>query len=378
MITYTSFRNYKNYLSVVIFSTFFLFSFSFSTSAQDVPEPNFQSGLPDPLPDFSIVDFLPEFGGFPRHAVGKLDTIDLGDGAYVITEGVYQALVLVGQEGVILVDAPPSLGTAAVPTGTGETLLDAIDIVSGGLPIKHLVYSHEHKDHIGAAQVIVDAFPDVKIYAHSETLKLLQRAHADDPFDSRPFPNRIIRKHDRKIYQDQQKLVLSHRGPAHAPGDLYIWAPRQKILMLVDVVFPKWVPFANLAITKDIRGYIQAHEEILSFDFNHFVGGHLTRIGDRADVELAQEYVLAVRDAMGTALATVGFGDISDEEAVTSEDEANLYFSNVFALFDEWLQDISQVCTDIVQADERFAGLAALDVFTNSHCFTMQLFLRVD
>lgn len=342
-----------------------------------VPEPNFQSGLPDPLPDLSIVDFLPEFGGFPRHAVGKLDTIPLGGGAFVVTEGVYQALFLVSHRGVILIDAPPSLGIPGAETGTGETLLGAIAEETGGLPIKHLIYSHEHKDHIAGAQAIQDAFPKVRIHAHVETFKALRRAHQDDPNDSRPLPNRLVR--DRKFVRlGHQVVKLSHRGPAHSPGDLYVWAPRQRILMVVDVVFPKWVPFSNLALTDDVRSYIRAHDEILSFPFDTFVGGHLTRIGDRSDVELAKEYVLAVRDAAGTALQTVQFGDISDEQEVTNDQEAFLFFMSPFALFDEFLQDVSQVCTDIIEADERFFGLAAVDVFTNSHCFTMQNFLRLD
>lgn len=350
----------------------------YTAMAQDVPEPDFQSGLPDPLPNFGegLVDFLPEFGGFPRHAVGKLDTIPLGGGAYVVTEGVYQALFLVGRNGVILVDAPPSLGVPGAPTNTGETLLDAIAMVTDR-PIRHLVYSHEHKDHIAGAAAIKSAFPWVRIHAQVETLKALKQAHRMDPDDPRPLPNRII-KRKKRLQLGHQVLKLSHRGTGHSPGDLYIWAPRQRVLMVVDVVFPKWVPFSNLGLTDDVRGYIQAHDEILSFPFDTFVGGHLTRLGDRSDVELAKEYVLAVRDAAATALAEVQFGDLSDEEAVTNDSEAFLFFMSPFALFDEFLQDVTQVCTEIVENDPRFSELAGLDIFTRSHCFSMQNSLRLD
>ncbi len=348
-----------------------------NASAQDIPAPSFQSGLPDPVPDvFNLVDFLDEFGGFPRHAVGKLDTIELGNGAYVVTEGVYQAFFLVGRRGVILVDAPPSLGVPGATTQTGETLLGAIAAVTDR-PIRHLVYSHEHKDHIAGAAAIRDAFPYVRIHSSKETLGSLVRAHAQDSNDSRPLPNRIVH-HKSWVRSGRQVVQLSDRGTAHSPGDLYIWAPRQKILMLVDVVFPKWVPFSSLALTDDVRGYINAHDQILAFPFETFIGGHLTRLGGRDDVEKNLEYVLAVRDAAGAALGTVGFGDISDETAVMSDADAFVYFQNPFALFDEFLQDVTQVCADIVESDERFASMAALDVFTASHCFTMQNSLRLD
>ena len=61
--------------------------------------------------------------------------------------------------------------------------------------------------------------------------------------------------------------------------------------MVVDVVYPGWVPFKSFAEAKDVGRYIEAHDQILEYDFEHFVGGHLTRLGTRQDVEIAKEYV---------------------------------------------------------------------------------------
>ena len=47
------------------------------------------------------------------------------------------------QEGVIVVDAPPSIG---------ENILAAIAEVTDE-PITHVIYSHSHADHIGAAGI---------------------------------------------------------------------------------------------------------------------------------------------------------------------------------------------------------------------------------
>ena len=33
--------------------------------------------------------------------------------------------------------------------------------------------------------------------------------------------------------------------------------------MLVDIIFPGWVPFPYLAVSKDIAGYIKAHDIVL-------------------------------------------------------------------------------------------------------------------
>ena len=74
--------------------------------------------------------------------------------------------------------------------------------------------------------------------------------------------------------------------------------------------FPGWVPFRSLAVAENVPGFIQAHEDVLSFDFDTFVGGHLTRLGTRDDVETAHEYVLDVQDNMLGAMQTVDTGAI--------------------------------------------------------------------
>ena len=52
-------------------------------------------------------------------------------------------------------------------------------------------------------------------------------------------------------------LQLDYYGDNHLPGNIFIYAPKQKVLMLVDVIFPGWVPFPYLAVVKDIAGVYQ-------------------------------------------------------------------------------------------------------------------------
>ena len=65
--------------------------------------------------------------------------------------------------------------------------------------------------------------------------------------------------------------------------------PHQKVLMLVDVIFPGWIPFPYLAVANDVTGFIKAHDIALNrYDFDTFVGGHLTRLGTRDDVKVQE------------------------------------------------------------------------------------------
>jgi len=45
---------------------------------------------------------------------------------------------------------------------------------------------------------------------------------------------------------------LAYYDNNHTDGNVFIYAPKQKVLMLVDVIFPGWVPFPYLAIAKDV------------------------------------------------------------------------------------------------------------------------------
>ena len=50
-----------------------------------------------------------------------------------------------------------------------------------------------------------------------------------------------------------QSLKLDYYGVNHLPGNIYIYAPKQKVLMLVDVVFPGWVPFPYWRAANELR-----------------------------------------------------------------------------------------------------------------------------
>ena len=65
----------------------------------------------------------------------------LGRNLYMVTDNAYQSMFLIYEGGVVVVDAPPSYA-ALIPKAIAQVT---------DRPITHLVYSHEHKDHIGGA-----------------------------------------------------------------------------------------------------------------------------------------------------------------------------------------------------------------------------------
>jgi hypothetical protein len=79
-----------------------------------------------------------------------------------------------------------------------------------------------------------------------------------------------------------ETIDLSYSDINHECGNIFICAPKQKTLMLADVVYPGYMSYKNLGIAKDVPGYMEAQKKALSFDFATFAGGHVTRLGDRS------------------------------------------------------------------------------------------------
>src|SRR5436305_11061671 len=208
-------------------------------------------------------------------------------------------MFIVSSAGAIAVDALPNLGAR---------YLKAIREVTDK-PITHVIYSHEHTDHIGAAYLFSK---DAVYIAHEQTAQILARRQ--DP--RRPVPNQTFSQ-SRTLDVGDQSLVLEYKGTNHEAGNIFIYAPRHKILMLVDVVYPGWMPYKNLGIAEDVPGYIQAHHDALSYDFDTLVAGHVDRLGTRQDVQTSLDFVNQLKATVMEESAKLDFPSYLHSNAST-------------------------------------------------------------
>jgi glyoxylase-like metal-dependent hydrolase (beta-lactamase superfamily II) len=295
---------------------------------------------------------LPGYAPVPSGAFGPPLNADgyfvgqIQDDLYWVTDSAYQAMFLTTREGVVIVDAPSTIG---------RNLLRAINEVTqaNGRPstVTHQVYSHSHSDHIGASVLFG---PDVVRIGHRECRTLLLRD--DDP--NRPAPTVTFDDHY-TLTVGGQTLELDYHGPSHSPDTIFTWAPAQHTLMLVDVVFPGWVPWKQLAVSQDIPGWIKAQDIALRYPWETMVAGHLGRLGTRADTELQVAYVA---DLLAGARATVNSLDPTPF--------FQQYGTNAWAVYKAYLDAASaQIAAPVTQ---KYLGkLAAADVFTLDNAFTV-------
>jgi glyoxylase-like metal-dependent hydrolase (beta-lactamase superfamily II) len=287
-------------------------------------------------------------------------------------------MFLVTDEGVVAIDAPPAIGA---------NYLNAIAEVTDK-PIKYVIYSHSHLDHIGAAASI---FPENATYiAHEKVAEELQRAHQElqasaavgdnnaqfPPMQlpafnvSRlpPIPTETFAQ-NYTLQAGNQTLELSYHGNNHEEGNIFIYAPAQKTLMLVDIIFPGWVPFPDLALAEDVFGFIKAHDIALNYDFDTFIGGHLTRTGTREDVQVQREFITDLVSASIRANQNVTFSEVLEKVGGPT--------NNLWAIFKTYLDTVAEQCTNemLPKWQQRLGGAQE---FMFSHCWTMAESLRID
>jgi len=241
---------------------------------------------------------LPDYAPIPRSALGPA----LNDQRYYVgrvernlywvTDGVYNSAFLTTRDGVVMFDAPASIG---------QNLRRAVDEIAAanGVPntVTHLVYSHQHADHAGAASLFGG---DVVHIGHEETKRLLARDN--DP--GRPVPE--VTFADRYTLEvGGERVELAWHGPNHSPDNIFIHFPGHDTLMLIDIVNAGWVPTYNLNLTEDVAAYMEVPGIALSYPWTHLISGHLGRLATRDDVSVHQQYIADIETSAREALAAV-------------------------------------------------------------------------
>lgn len=286
---------------------------------------------------------------------------EIRDGLFWVTNGQYQSLVLDTGEGAVVVDAPPSLA-AVLPAVVA-------DVTSG--PVTHIVYSHAHGDHIGAAGVFAAHRPEV--VASTRTAAALAR-HDDHALR---LPPTTTFETGLTLHVGRQELRLSFRGANHSADNVFVHLPRQRTVMLVDVVVPGWVPFRSWTVASDVPGLLRAHDQLLEDVTEHgvdtIVGGHLDRLGTPGDVELDRAYLDDVLALSAAAMGSTSIASVVSQLTASRRREDG----GPYRIADAWYDRVAQQVAD--RLVERWADrLGGVGVFAHSHAVTAIDALRFD
>jgi glyoxylase-like metal-dependent hydrolase (beta-lactamase superfamily II) len=297
-----------------------------------------------PIPRQALGPAVNERGYYVGRVEGNL---------YWITDGAYQSAFLTTCEGVVLFDAPPSIGHN-IQRAVNE--IAAAHGVSN--EVTHLIYSHHHADHAGASSLFGRSITRI---GHEETRRLLLRD--DDP--ARPAPEETFQ--DRCTVEiGGERIELAWHGSNHSPDNIFIHLPDHDALMLVDVVSPGWATFCQGGLAEDVPGYIEAADTALTYRWKRFMGGHMGRLGTRDDIATHREYVADIVGTSRTVLDTVDPAPYFDKYGWNTPAAARAYLDAI----------TTAAAAPVI---ERYTGvLAAVDVVTPSTTFHVTQSMRLD
>jgi glyoxylase-like metal-dependent hydrolase (beta-lactamase superfamily II) len=201
--------------------------------------------------------------------------------------------------GVVVVDA---LGSPAL----AKKLIAEIKKLTSQKVVAVIV-THYHADHVYGLQEFkrvgakIYAQGEGRNYISSETAK--QRLIASR-IDFAPWVNASTNLMSADIWIDQSftltvggiEFKISRVGPAHAPEDLIIYVPSEKVLFAGDLVFRGRIPFVGNA---DSKGWLQALNEIESLNPSVVIPGHGAHsINPVEDIRFTREYLRYLRQTM--------------------------------------------------------------------------------
>ena len=196
------------------------------------------------------------------------------ENVYIFRNGNNQSIFVVTNEGVIATD-PVAYGR---PQG-GATYIEEIKKVTDK-PIKYLVYSHHHFDHITGGMPFKDA--GAKIVAHkrvNERLAVQNDAAtppADETFDKK-----------RTITLGGTALELTFVGLNHSDSTLVMRLPKERVLFVVDLLPVGQIPGRGMIDFYPLEAE-SSIKQILAMDWEQLVPGHPgvgDRLGTKKDVQ---------------------------------------------------------------------------------------------
>src|SRR5688500_2716794 len=230
------------------------------------------------------------------------------DGVYIFRYGNHQAMFVVTKAGVIATD-PIAYGRPEAAV----TYLEEIKKVSDQ-PIKYLIYSHHHYDHIAGGKPFKEA--GAKIIAHKRAKERLEQIK--DPFT--PLPDETFEK-SRTLKLGGTVLELTYLGLNHSDSNLVMRLPKEKLIFIVDTIPVGAFPG---------RGFIDVYpleteqfmQRVLKMDWQRLIPGHpgqpADRLGTKKDVEDQLAFLRDAYEGVKTA-AIAGNYWAEDVEAAKME-----------------------------------------------------------
>ena len=203
----------------------------------------------------------------------------LADGVYLFRHQFHQAIFITTAQGVIVTD-PISADAAAWLKAEIKKLSDQ--------PVRYVVYSHHHNDHITGGSAFAD---QAAFVSHSAARPhIVDAADPATPVPSLTFTDRMV------IHLGGKHIELIYTGENHSDNSVVILLPQHKLLFAVDFIPVETVAYRTMRSDYP-DDWIDSLKRVEQLDFETLVPGH-GKIGRKEHVPMFRGYLEALRAAV--------------------------------------------------------------------------------
>jgi glyoxylase-like metal-dependent hydrolase (beta-lactamase superfamily II) len=154
-----------------------------------------------------------------------------------------------------------------------------------GKPVKYLIYSHDHVDHIAGGEVFADT---AVVVAH-------EQAKRDIIDEKRPTAVPEITFSDQMTIELGGKTVeLSYLGRSHSDNMIVMRFPAERVVFAVDFIPIRTLAWKNLT-DAFIPDWMDAIARVEAMDFDILAPGH-GPLGTKADATAFRQYMNELHD----------------------------------------------------------------------------------
>lgn len=218
------------------------------------------------------------------------ETRKLTDNAYLFRYGFHQALFVVTPDGVIATDPIAFLRPQAATTYIAE-----IRKITQA-PIKYLIYSHHHYDHIAGGKPFKEA--GATVVAHRNAKTRLEALRNPDVV----IPDEAVDDF-RAIELGGVRVELHYTGRNHSDNSLIILLPKDQLAFTVDFIAVESVGFRDFP-DGFFPDWFDSLDRVVALPWERMIGGHPYpggRYASKDDVRAQKQFMADLSEAVRVA-----------------------------------------------------------------------------
>ncbi len=243
---------------------------------------------------------------------------------------VSNSVAIITKDGITIVDA---LGSPSL----AEQMLSLIREVSD-LPIKRVISTHYHADHIYGLQVFEDLGAEIiapygvddYLNSPNATERLEERRFSLEPWvneDTRlVLPDRLVQVSE-TIDEGGVKLTVNYLGKAHSDADMTVFVEPDKVFISGDVIFEGRIPFVG---DSDSKAWLETLNKMAQQQgVEALIPGHGgLALKPQKAITLTRDYLAYMREQLGAGVQEM----MSFDELYSSIDWSRFERLPAFAL----------------------------------------------